>query len=97
MKRDSVLTTAAYVSTPANEAAHEALTELKQAQENWPAFNSAHEGFGVLAEEVDELWAHVKTNQKRRDLAAMRKEAIQVAAMALRFAVEICNEERGRK
>jgi hypothetical protein len=71
--------------------------ECRDAMENWPCFNSAHEGFGVLYEEFDELKAHVWTNQKRRDLVAMKKEAIQVAAMALRFAVEICNEERGRK
>jgi NTP pyrophosphatase (non-canonical NTP hydrolase) len=71
--------------------------EAEWAMTHWPKFNSAHEGYGVLAEEVDELWQHVKTNQKRRDLQAMRKEAIQVAAMALRFAVEVCNEETGRK
>lgn len=71
--------------------------ELKTAMTNWPAFNSAHEGFAVLKEEVDELWDHVKTNQKRRDLVAMKKEAIQVAAMALRFACEVCGEETGRK
>lgn len=71
--------------------------ELHKAMDLWPAFNSAHEGYAVLAEEFDELWAHVKTNQKRRDLPAMRAEAIQVAAMALRFAVEVCNEETGRK
>lgn len=71
-------------------------SELISAQESWPTFNSAHEGYAVLAEEVDELWAHVKTNQKKRDIEAMRKEAIQVAAMALRFAIEVCNEERGR-
>ena len=63
----------------------------------WPPMNSAHEGYGVLAEEFDELFTHVKTKQKNRDLAAMRAEAIQVAAMALRFAHDICNEERGRK
>jgi NTP pyrophosphatase (non-canonical NTP hydrolase) len=71
--------------------------ELTQARENWPPFNSAHEGYAVLAEELDELWQHIKTNQQRRDLRAMRKEAIQVAAMALRFAIEVCNDERGRK
>lgn len=71
--------------------------EVVAAKHNWPVFNSAHEGFAVLKEEVDELWDHVKTNQKKRDLEAMRKEAIQVAAMAVRFATEVCDEERGRK
>lgn len=71
--------------------------ELATAVLNWPKFNSAHEGFAVLAEEVDELWTHVKTNQKKRDLAEMRKEAIQVAAMAIRFAAEVTDEVTGRK
>jgi hypothetical protein len=71
--------------------------EFKNAKNNWPAFNSAHEGWAVLAEEYKELTDHVFTNQKRRDLGEMRKEAIQVAAMAVRFAVEVCNEEVGRK
>lgn len=71
--------------------------EVFSAMEAWPAMNSAHEGFGVLAEEVDELWEHVRTKQKNRDLAAMRKEALQVAAMAIRFAAEVCGEERGRR
>lgn len=74
-----------------------AMDELVKAREKWPAFNSAHEGYGVLLEEVDELWEHIKVNQKRRDLRAMRKEAIQVAAMALRFAVEVCDDSNGRK
>lgn len=61
----------------------------------WPGFNSAHEGYAVLAEEVDELWDQVKVNQKRRDLVAMRAEAIQVAAMAVKF-VEMLDAGRGR-
>lgn len=72
-------------------------SEIAQARANWPALYNAHEGFAVLLEEVDELKAHVWTKQKNRDLAAMRKEAIQVAAMAIRFAEEVCSEERGRK
>lgn len=76
--------------------AAEASDEVRRARSMWGPFNSAHEGFAILLEEVDELKAHVWTNQKRRDLAAMRKEAIQVAAMALRFADEVCDEERGR-
>lgn len=76
---------------------NEVCEEVSSAMDNWPPMNSAHEAFAIMAEEVDELWDHVKTNQKRRDLSAMRKEAIQVAAMAVRFAVEVCNEETGRK
>src|SRR5262249_8403380 len=79
-------------------AAMAALAEVSRAKSMWPApANSAHEQYAVLLEEVDELWTHVKTNQKRRDLPAMRKEAIQVAAMALRFAAECCDEVTGRK
>lgn len=85
------------MSTAAEDAIGDATFELEQAMEKWPEFNSAHEGYAVLLEEVDELWAHVKTNQKRRDIDAMRHEAIQVAAMALRFAAEVCNEHTGRK
>lgn len=83
-------------SDPYVQAAAAALAEVASATSKWPGFNSAHEGYAVLAEEVDELWAHVKTNQRKRDLPAMRKEAIQVAAMALRFAAEVSNETRGR-
>lgn len=79
------------------KAVNEACEEVSQAMDNWPPMNSAHEAYAVLAEEVDELWVHVKTNQKRRDLQEMRKEAVQVAAMALRFAAEVCNETVGRK
>jgi hypothetical protein len=56
----------------------------------YPKFHSAHEGYAVLLEEVEELWAEVKKSPKKRDPAAMRDEAIQVAAMALRFLIDIC-------
>lgn len=81
----------------AEDAINDARSELSKAMQQWPPFNSPHEGFAVLNEEFDELKEHVWTNQKARDLQKMRKEAIQVAAMALRFATEVCNEEVGRK
>jgi hypothetical protein len=71
--------------------------ELVNAELNYPPFNTCHEGYAVLLEEVDELWAHVKMRQGRRDIEAMRKEAIQVAAMALRFAYDLCDDDRGQR
>lgn len=58
---------------------------------------SAHEGFAIIAEEMDELKAHVWMNQKKRNLEEMRKEAIQVAAMAVRFAAACQNGKWGRR
>lgn len=71
--------------------------ELTSAISHYPPMNSAHEGIAVLAEEVDELWQHVKHKPASRDLDAMRAEAIQVAAMAIRFVLDVCGEERGRR
>ncbi len=70
------------------------VVELQQAQAKFPPFNTAHEGYAMLFEEVDELWQHVKVKQGLRLTHEMRREAIQVAAMALRFALEVCTDER---
>jgi len=67
----------------------EALVELERAICLFPPFHSAHEGYAVLAEEVDELWQEVKGHAGPERTAKMRKEAIQVAAMALRFVHDV--------
>jgi hypothetical protein len=72
------------------------LAELETALDRFPAFNSAHEGFAILKEEVDELWEEVRAKQGARDVEAMEKEAIQVAAMAMRFVLDVCQGERGQ-
>jgi len=64
--------------------------EFHRAIEKFPSFNSAHEGYAVILEELDELWEIVKLKQStvgRDDL--LRKEAVQVGAMALRFLVDM--------
>ena len=66
-----------------------AISEIGDARAKHPRFNSPHEGFAVLQEEVDELWAEVKANKRDRSNVNLRTEAIQVAAMALCFAVEV--------
>lgn len=74
-----------------SKASEELGDEVATAMMNWPPHNSAHESFAILMEEVDELWDYVKTKQSKRSIVDMRKEAIQVAAMALRFAVDCCD------
>lgn len=61
--------------------------ELEKARGKFPAFNSPHEGKAVIEEELDELWQHVKANTGTTDEAL--EEAIQVAAMALRYVVDL--------
>lgn len=66
--------------------------ELEQAERQWPKMRSAHEGYALILEELDELWAEVQKAQKSCDTRGMRKEAIQVAAMAIRLIKDICDE-----
>lgn len=68
--------------------------ELERANAEYGPFHSAHEGWAVVQEEVDELWDEVKKKSKVRSARRMREEAIQIAAMAIRFATDICPEER---
>lgn len=74
--------------------------ELSGARQAYPPMRSAHEGYAVIAEELDELWDLVRSRQCGHDFTAMRKEAVQVAAMALRFIEDVCDTNgggRGRK
>ena len=66
------------------------IEEYERASTRFGQFNSAHEGYSVILEELDELWEEVKKNGDKRNMETMRKEAMQVAAMALRFMVDIC-------
>ena len=64
--------------------------EHEYAISHFPPFASAHEGLAIIEEEFEELKADVFTHQSKRDMAHMRKEALQVATMALRFIVDVC-------
>lgn len=56
-------------------------------------FGSGHEGYAVILEELDELWTEIKKYPKE-DIVKMRKEALQVGAMALRFIYEVIDKQQ---
>ena len=63
--------------------------ELDKALAQYPPFASAHEGYAILLEEVDELKAEVWLKPEKRSKERMRKEAVQIAAMAARFILDM--------
>lgn len=71
--------------------------ELRRATSLHGGMRSVHEGYAVLLEEVDELWDEVKKKTKNRSDQKMEEEAVQVAAMAARFVVDLlnCQTKRG--
>ena len=74
-----------------NDVLTEVQWEVVQASRKHKPMNSAHEGYAVLKEEVDELWDEIKHKQQNHRL--MRKEAIQVAAMAIRLIHDVIRVE----
>lgn len=58
--------------------------ELRSATARFGRFNSPHEGYAVIKEELEELWDDIKKNSPN-----MMKEAVQVAAMAIRFLMDL--------
>lgn len=59
--------------------------ECRRAFASHSPFASAHEGYSVILEELDELWEEVKKRRNVRSNSKMLTEAIQVSAMCVRF------------
>jgi hypothetical protein len=62
------------------------MEEHDKAVEKFGPFNSPHEGWAVIKEELDELWDDVKANR----YAGQKNEAAQIAAMAIRYLYDVC-------
>jgi hypothetical protein len=67
--------------------------EYNRVTKKFPPFRSTHEGIAIIEEEFLELRQEVftkSTTSKEYTDLRIRKEAVQVAAMALRFLVDCC-------
>lgn len=73
-----------YLPVIGNTLAEEIDDELRAAYKKFPDVQpSLHHGYAGLKEEVDELWSAIK--DQNSPASDIRKEAIQVAAMAIRL------------
>jgi len=61
------------------------IVEMNRGVDKFGTYNSRHEAYAVLLEEIDELFAEIKSkDENTRDV----EEAKQIAALALRYAIE---------
>lgn len=58
--------------------------ELQRAKVHGESFSSLHEAYAVILEELDEVWEVTKLKRKNRDREELRKEFVQIAAMAVK-------------
>lgn len=72
------------------KVAMEIAAEVERAERKHAPMHSPHEGWSVIWEELEELREHVRADTGRS--AEARKEAIQIAAMGLRYALNLCDE-----
>jgi hypothetical protein len=67
-------------------------TEVKKAMTKHKPMVSVLEAYGVILEEVDELFEEVRPDRGRTTEA--QKEALQVAAMGVRFILDVVEKQR---
>jgi hypothetical protein len=67
-------------------------SEVKKAMIKHRPMASVHEAYGVILEEVDELFEEVRPDRGRTTEA--QKEALQVAAMGVRFVLDVAEKQR---
>lgn len=64
--------------------------EIDRATAKHGAFYSAHHGYAVILEELDEAWDEIKANNSTKT----REEMVQVAACAIRYLMDLSNVPR---
>ena len=60
--------------------------ELSSARSKHGKQHSLHEGYGILLEEVDELWDEIKKKSSQRDLDNLLNELVQIGSCAQKMA-----------
>ena len=72
-----------------NKALNEVAVELGGATEKFGSMYSPHEGLAIILEEYEELKVEVFKQFDVRTKEKLRKEAKHIAAMAIRFMMDL--------
>ena len=70
--------------------------QLQKCYEKYGRYSSAHEAYGVLQEEVDELWDIVKQKPSERDLQALQSEIIDCIVVLFKMNEDIVEKRNVR-
>ena len=80
-----------------DEAQELIIEEYIKATNKFPSMYSAHDGYAIILEELDELWSSVKLHgnpitatESNTIRKAIKVDGVRVGAMALRFLVDCC-------
>lgn len=65
--------------------------ELDSAMDEHGPFPSGFHGYAVIKEELEELWKAIK--DKNATLEDVRHEAIQIGSSAMRFILDLCDQD----
>lgn len=65
--------------------------EVDRAKRHGEKFASLHEAYAVILEEVDEVWDITRQKRCMRSELELRKEFVQIAAMAMKALASIDN------
>lgn len=74
------------------EAVSRVITEYHRAASRFGPFASPHEGHAIIREEFEEQWEAIKAvkwDRPGEDLTPITEESVQLAAMALRFLIDL--------
>lgn len=85
---------------PPRIVARDMLVELRVARTRFGNFNSGHEGYAVILEELDELWDEIRLDHHKSTPATRKRigeEAIQLGAMGLRFVEDVYGADVGKE
>jgi hypothetical protein len=64
--------------------------EAKRAEDKYKRpYASEHEFYGVLIEEIEELWDEIKKKDEIRDYELIKKECIQCISVIMRYLKQI--------